>query len=259
MSGEQLRWGMSTDVGRVRRVNQDAGMANGRLFAVADGMGGHRGGEVASDIAAGHLIQIEDVSSADELSDAVERANTLIRGRAATDPDLAGMGTTVVALAVVSPDGDLPIEFAAANVGDSRLYRLENGEFEQLTKDHSLVAELARAGQITEEEAATHPQRNVVTRALGADDDVLVDTWLFPARAGQRFLLCSDGLINEVSDTDVAHVLREVADPKLATMHLVDMANRAGGRDNVTVLVVDVIGDQAEEADEACETPETES
>ncbi len=259
MTDITLRWGMSTDVGRVRRVNQDAMMGNGRLFAVADGMGGHRGGEVASDIAAGHLIRLESVPSVDALSDAVTRANELILGRAAADPDLSGMGTTIVALADVStPDSDT-IQLAAANVGDSRMYRLENDELEQVTRDHSLVAELARAGQITEAEAATHPQRNVVTRALGAEKNVLVDTWVFPARIGQRFLLCSDGLINEVDDTDVAHVLRTVADPKLATMHLVDMANRHGGRDNVTALIVDVTSDTGADPEAPCETPETES
>jgi len=240
MTSTELRWGLSTDVGRVRKLNQDSAMANGTLFAVADGMGGHRGGEVASDIVVGHLIERESVPSADELLSVVGEANRMIRARAAVDPNLAGMGTTIVALAATNNDGD-ELALIAVNVGDSRLYRLDDRSFEQLSADHSLVAELTRAGQLSEEEAATHPQRNVLTRALGVDDEVAIDSWTFPAALGQRFLLCSDGLINEVDDPIIESTLREVADPKIASDTLVEMANRAGGRDNVTVLIVDVV------------------
>jgi protein phosphatase len=227
-------------------------MANGALFAVADGMGGHRGGEVASDIAAGHFRIQEAVATIEELTEAVSEANALIRARAAIDPSLNGMGTTMVALARI-PSDDVELQLGAANVGDSRMYRLQDGELEQLTQDHSLVAELARAGQITEKDAAKHPQRNVLTRALGVDDSVAVDSWVFAGEIGQRYLLCSDGLINEVSDQEIGAVMRNVEEPAEVATKLVDMANWSGGRDNTTVLVVDVV-DAAE-----CDPAETES
>lgn len=215
-------------------------MANGTVFLVADGMGGHRGGEVASQLAVGHFEEVASVPSADDLAGQIEAANALIRTRAADDPALFGMGTTIVALAVLHTDGDV-MELACANVGDSRLYRLHGDHFTQLTFDHSLVAELTRAGQLTEEEAARHPQRNVLTRALGVDSEVAVDRWVFPAVAGQRYMLCSDGLVNEVSDEAIESALRSIENPSSVADELVHMANDAGGRDNVTVLVVDVV------------------
>ena len=240
MSSTILRWGLRTDVGRVRRLNQDAAMADGTLFVVADGMGGHRGGEVAADIAAGHFRLRDSIPDVDELTHAVVEANRLIRARADMDPSLRGMGTTVVALAMID-DADGDPAFAAANVGDSRIYRLGETDMTQISDDHSLVAELTRAGQLTEAEAAHHPQRNVLTRALGVDDEVAVDRWVFPVLAGERYLLCSDGLINEVSDLAIEHILRQAAEPEQAAERLVDMANASGGRDNITVVVVDVV------------------
>jgi len=253
MSKTGLRWGLNSDVGMIRKLNQDSVMANGRLFAVADGMGGHRGGEVASEIAVGHLRIIERVRTLKELEGAVTTANEMIRARAAVDPDLNGMGTTIVAMAVlaaVDPNGSL--ELGAVNVGDSRLYLYEAEKLVQVSVDHSLVGELTRAGQLTEQEAARHPQRNVVTRALGAEDKVAVDGWVVPARLGQRFLMCSDGLNNEVSDDVVESILAQVADPVEAANQLTDLANRNGGRDNVTVLIVDVV--DAESCDPAATT-----
>lgn len=253
MSKTGLRWGLSTDVGMIRQINQDAVMANGTLFAVADGMGGHRGGEVASEIAAGHFRIVERISTVAELEDAVVLANEMIRARAAADPDLNGMGTTIVAMGVLPmSEADAPLQIGAVNVGDSRLYLFENEELSQVSIDHSLVGELTRAGQLTEEEAARHPQRNVVTRALGAESKVVVDSWLMPARLGQRYLMCSDGLINEVSDDVVAKVLKDVADPEAAANRLTELANRSGGRDNITVLIVDVV--DAESCDPAATT-----
>lgn len=240
MTSIQLKWGMRSDVGKVRQINQDAVMANGALFVVADGMGGHRGGEVASEIAAKHFEEVVSVPSGEDLAKAFGQANHMIRSRAAGDSNLTGMGTTVVALAVVRDDTD-EMHLASANVGDSRMYRLEEDRLVQMTLDHSLVAELTRAGQLSEEEASQHPQRNVLTRALGVDDEVMVDHWLFPAIVGHRYLLCSDGLVNEVSDDDIADTLREFDDPNDVAEALVEKANRAGGRDNVTVLVVDVV------------------
>jgi len=261
MSTTRLRWGLRSDVGMVRRVNQDAAMANGTLFAVADGMGGHRGGEVAAEIAAGHFRIVEQVLTIDELERAVVAANELIRARAAADPDLTGMGTTIVAMGVLTDtEPDSPLQLGAVNVGDSRLYLYEEGELSQVSVDHSLVGELTRAGQLTEEEAARHPQRNVVTRALGAEQQVLVDSWTFPARLGQRYLMCSDGLVNEVSDQGVRGVLEDVDDPEAAAGRLVDMANRSGGRDNITVLILDIV-DSAHSTPDAspCDPAETTS
>ena len=203
MTVMQLRWGLSTHVGQVRHANQDSVMANGVLFVVADGMGGHQGGEVASAIVAEHFVDVASVDTVDELAEAFDDANRTIREKASKDPNLSGMGTTVVALAVLPSESD-EMQLACANVGDSRMYRLEDDQLVQMTLDHSLVAELARAGQITEKDAANHPQRNVLTRALGVDDDVMVDHWLFPAIVGHRYLLCSDGLVNEVQTTRFA-------------------------------------------------------
>ncbi len=259
MSTTGLRWGLITDVGRVRNVNQDSAMANGSLFVVADGMGGHRGGEVASGIAAGHFIATESIASVAELHDAVVAANNLIRAKGDADADLSNMGTTVVAMGVLPVgDDDKALRFAAANVGDSRLYLYEADELSQVSIDHSLVGELTRAGQITEEEAARHPQRNVVTRALGAESDVSVDTWELRARLGQRYLLCSDGLVNEVSDAEIRQILSSVEDPAAAAKQLVDMANASGGRDNITVLILDIVDAARLTSDDSpCDPAET--
>jgi serine/threonine protein phosphatase PrpC len=242
MSTTGLRWGLISDVGMVRQANQDTAMANGSLFVVADGMGGHRGGEVAAGITSGYFTNTESISSVEELHDVVVAANDLIREKGASDPDLGGMGTTVVAMGVLpTSSSDDALKFAAANVGDSRLYLFEDGVLNQISVDHSLVAELTRAGQITAEEAARHPQRNVVTRALGAERDVKVDTWELPARLGQRYLLCSDGLVNEVADAVIGKILSSIDDPAEAAKQLVDRANASGGRDNITVLILDIV------------------
>lgn len=237
-----IRWGHQTDVGMVRRANQDSVMANGNLFVVADGMGGHQGGEVASGITTSYFDDLGVVESVEQLEQAVIDANAKIRQRGSEQSDLDGMGTTVVAIAVLptKEPGD-PLYFAAANVGDSRLYLLENEELRQVSVDHSLVEELVRAGQITSYEAERHPQRNVVTRALGADTNVEVDTWVLRSQVGQRYLLCSDGLVNEVSTDDVRAVLKTTPSPVDAAAALVKQANRAGGRDNISVLIVDVV------------------
>ena len=241
MNYTELTWGLMTDVGRVRKANQDAVMANGSLFVVADGMGGHQGGEEASRIAVGALSTLGSVPTTDALADGVAHANMLIREKGGVVPELGGMGTTLVAMGVLpaaSTDGELYL--GAVNVGDSRLYLFEDGTLEQLSLDHSLVGELERAGQITSEQAARHPQRNVVTRALGADDEIEVDTWTIPARDGQRFLMCSDGLVNEVSDDEIRRELEAIGDPAEAAAKLVAAANNSGGRDNITVLILDV-------------------
>jgi len=208
---------------------------------VADGMGGHRGGEIASQIACDEISRHFEAQTVQGLIDAIEAANAAVFQVGADDPDLAGMGTTVVALAVVD-DGDQEV-LAIANVGDSRAYRLTAGELEQLTEDHSLVADMVREGSISAEEAVSHPQRNILTRVLGVYEDVPVDVVTVTPRHGDRFLLCSDGLFNEMAEDRIASVLRRLADPNEAADELVRMAVDAGGRDNVTVVVVDVLAD----------------
>jgi protein phosphatase len=238
-----LRWGGATHVGRVRTINEDNYIARDDvgLWAVADGMGGHRGGEVASEIACDALRRGFADRSVDGLIEAIEQANEAVYQTGSTDPDLSGMGTTVVVLAVVDQDGDELL--AVANVGDSRVYRYSVADLEQLTDDHSLVADLVREGTLSPEEAAVHPQRNIVTRVLGVSDRVPVDIITVEPVAGDRYVLCSDGLFNEVPEPGIAAVLHRVDDPAEAAGELVRLAVEGGGRDNVTVVVVDVIDD----------------
>ncbi len=236
----ELRWGAATHQGLVRDMNEDAYAAEPGLFVVADGMGGHSAGEVASAIAVDTLRRSagEGYGTVDDVSVAVRLANASIRAEAGVRPDRAGMGTTLTALVVLDPERHL---LGLANVGDSRTYRRRGGRLSRLTVDHSYVEELVRDGQITVEEARLHPRRNIVTRALGIDRTVEVDTWTITAATGDRYVLCSDGLVDEVPDHEIDDVLGGVADPQQAAEQLVAMANRHGGRDNVTVVVVDVV------------------
>jgi PPM family protein phosphatase len=239
----ELRWGSATDVGRVRQENEDAFFTSDELFVVADGMGGHRGGEVASGLATQALEEgfgpTIDPRSTDELVRAVQRANEVVVGKASDDPDLTGMGTTLCAMALVRVDGDERL--AIVNVGDSRAYLLKSGTLEQITDDHSLVATLERQGRLTRDEAAVHPQRNILTRALGIDARVMVDSWEVRPVVGDRYVLCSDGLFNEVDESRMAATLRKLADPTDAARELVRLANESGGRDNITLVIVDVV------------------
>ena len=239
----RLRWGGATDVGRVRSNNQDQFVARDDvgLWAVADGMGGHRGGEVASEIACDTVARSFDRHTIEGLVEAIEQANSAVYQAGSGDPDLTGMGTTIVALAVVDHDDDELL--AIANVGDSRGYRYSEGELDQLTTDHSLVADLVREGSLSPDEAAVHPQRNILTRVLGVYDEVPVDAFAVEPRHGDRYLLCSDGLFNEVPEEGIATVLRRLPDPADAAEELVRLAREGGGRDNITVVVVDVIDD----------------
>ncbi|HEX6421909.1 MAG TPA: Stp1/IreP family PP2C-type Ser/Thr phosphatase [Acidimicrobiales bacterium] len=239
----EMHWGGATDVGRVRTNNQDQFLARPDLdlWAVADGMGGHSGGEVASQIACDTLGRSFADRTVDGLIDAVEQANTAVFRAGADNPELTGMGTTVVALAAVEHEGDEVV--AIANVGDSRCYRYAEGELDQVTTDHSLVADLVRDGSLSPEEAAVHPQRNIVTRVLGVYDTVPVDVFAVDPHGGDRYVLCSDGLFNEVPEPAIAAVLRRQRDPAVAANELVRLAIEGGGRDNVTVVVVDVVDD----------------
>jgi protein phosphatase len=236
-----LRGGGATDTGKVRANNQDAFLVDEHVYAVCDGVGGHQGGEVASATAVEALRASFTELTIAGLVAAVEEANRRVWEKAEEDPSLRGMGTTVTAVALVVEDGEERL--AIANVGDSRGYLLKAGELSQLTEDHSLVEQMYREGRLTREEADVHPQRSLITRALGLDPEVEVDNWqLLPATA-DRLLLCSDGLTNEVTDDRIASTLRRLADPEEAARELVRLAVEAGGRDNVTVVVVDIFDD----------------
>jgi PPM family protein phosphatase len=248
----RLAIGAATDAGRVRQGQEDFLLADEELalFAVADGMGGHRGGEIASHLAVQTLDDLAKERRAKEpftsewLATAVQQANDALVRRSTEDADLKGMGTTLCALALVQGDGYEAL--GVVNVGDSRLYILKEGELEQITEDHSLVATLERQGRLTRAEAAVHPQRNIVTRALGIDSKVMVDSWEIAPVSGDRYLLCSDGLFNEIDDNRIAATLRKLANPTDAAKELVRLANEAGGRDNITCVIVDVLEDSGE-------------
>src|SRR5207245_465316 len=198
----RLRAGSSTDVGQVREINEDRLLTADRLFAVADGVGGHQAGEVASEAAVDALLEAFTDRTVDGLVAAVQEANRTVWQLAQDSRERRGMGTTLTALGVVGSD-DEP-QLVVVNVGDSRAYLLRQNELTQLTDDHSLVEEMVREGRLTPEEALVHPQRSIITRALGLDPDVEVDNWELAPAAGDRILLCSDGLTNEVSDDRIA-------------------------------------------------------
>jgi len=232
-------FGAATDVGRVRRTNQDQFLITDPVFVVADGMGGHNGGEIASAIAVDTMARAEHVSSIDNLIEWVQEANAEIVARAKLDHELRGMGTTVCVLVGLSAAA--PHRLGIANVGDSRLYRRTEEGLHQHTEDHSLVEALVRDGRLTKAEAAKHPQRNIVTRALGIDEKVLVDAWELVPVEGDRYMLCSDGLFGELEASEIHEILSEMESPQGAADELVARACAAGGRDNVTVVVVDVV------------------
>lgn len=222
-----------TDVGRQRNANEDAFFGKSPLFAVADGMGGARAGEVAARTAVEEMAALGDVSEVSEagLAQLVERANRRIHELSRGDESLAGMGTTMTAVAVRGK------EIAIAHVGDSRMYRLREGELEKLTHDHSLVDEMVRAGKLTPEEAEIHPQRSIITRALGPEADVEVERLTYPAKDGDVYLICSDGLTTMVPEDAVGAILRGRSSLDEAAAELVRAANEAGGRDNITVVL----------------------
>jgi PPM family protein phosphatase len=236
-----------TDTGRQRQANEDSYFARAPLFAVADGMGGAQAGEVASRIAAGAFEsgpRNDDASAEGQLEEIAQQANRRIHKLAQEDSSRAGMGTTLTA-ALVGDD-----EVAFGHVGDSRAYLLREGELKRLTKDHSLVEELRRQGRLTEEQAEEHPQRSIITRALGPEPSVNVDTMTFPARNGDVFLLCSDGLTTMVSDEEIREILVRSKSLRSAVNRLVEAANRRGGRDNITAVAFRLADADAVEAEE---------
>ena len=227
-----------TDTGRQRRANEDAYFARSPLFAVADGMGGAQAGEVASQMAVAALepgLPDGPGTAEQRLAALVQEANSQIHALSQSDEGAAGMGTTLTAAYV---DGE---RLALAHVGDSRAYRLRGSELELLSSDHSLVEELVRRGELTHEEADRHPQRSIITRALGPEDEVEVDHESWPAEAGDVYLLCSDGLTAMVAETRVAEIMRDARSLQAAARALVDEANAAGGKDNITVVLVKVL------------------
>jgi protein phosphatase len=237
-----LNWGSATDVGRVRNQNEDSLWASESLFLVADGMGGHAAGEVASGLAVTEIGRIAESSplQAEDITIAIWRANEAILRAGHERGDRFGLGTTVTGVAVVSAEGD--DQWAVFNVGDSRVYRFIEGQLSQVTVDHSEVQELVTAGHLRPEEARFHPRRNVVTRSLGSDPPPIADLWVLRPRAGDRFLVCSDGLTGELEDAEIEQLLAEFSDPQEAADALVRAANAAGGHDNVTAIVVDLVG-----------------
>ena len=276
----ELRWGATTHAGMVRPQNEDNLLAADGVFVVADGMGGHEAGEIASEIAVQHIAEAladSQLPTARQFVDTITAANTAIFRAALSEPGRHGMGTTVTAIAVIAdplagrgapnidahdpshadPGGSadagipgdvtpvIPAEpseaLVLANVGDSRTYLFRHNRLRRVTVDHNYVQELVATGHITEDEARTHPRRNIITRALGIEPDVRVDWWTLPLIRGDRFLLCSDGLVDFVADPDIASTLTLEQDPQTAADRLVEKANEAGGGDNITVIVLDVL------------------
>ncbi len=299
----ELQWGAGTHPGRIRTDNEDNLFVGDGLFVVADGMGGHEAGEVASRIAVERIrtalsddrSELTDAEAnarpgasgpdqevtaraATDVIDAVREANGDIFRTALANPSQAGMGTTVTTIAVIEdplagrgepniddndpfekdPHGNprttpvtprhQPEALVLANVGDSRTYLYRHGRLRRVTVDHNYVQELVASGLITDDEARYHPRRNIINRALGIEPDVTVDWWTMPLVRGDRYLLCSDGLVDEVTDAEITAVLEANAHPQRAVDVLIDLANEAGGRDNITIVVVDVLeGDEPPE------------
>ena len=227
-----------TDVGRQRQSNEDAYLEQPPLFAVADGMGGARAGEVASRIAVEAFADQDSSGTPEEqLAGVTREANRRIYEMAQGDSAHAGMGTTLTA-ALVSGR-----EVAVSHVGDSRLYRLRDSRLERLTEDHSLVEELVRQGRLSPEEAENHPQRSIITRALGPEPQVDVETFTDPGRDGDVYLICSDGLSAMVGEDDIRSILESSRSLDDAAGRLVDAANENGGKDNITVVLFRLAGD----------------
>jgi serine/threonine protein phosphatase PrpC len=233
----------ATDPGRRRRLNEDSYVCEPPLFAVADGIGGAQAGEVASGLAADALTDDaadgRDGDGRGRVDSLIQEANRRVFERQAADAAVSGMGTTMTAALF---EGD---HVWIGHVGDSRAYLIRNGKLEQLTEDHSLVAELVRSGKLSPEEAEGHPQRSVVTRALGTDPDVDVDTFQIEARPGDLFLICSDGLTTMVDDATILDEIGRNRDNlRAAAKALVRAANRGGGEDNITVVFFEIVGDE---------------
>jgi protein phosphatase len=235
-----LRHAVASDVGQRRDANEDSVFTSSRLLAVADGMGGHVAGEVASSAAIAAVTDLDqrladgDVDLAEALSETVTDAVRRLTALADEDPALQGMGTTMTAMLWSGT------RFVVAHVGDSRAYRLREGELEQITRDHTVVQELVDQGRITPEAAMTHPSRSVLTRALQSGGHADPDIFAVEAQAGDRYLICSDGLTDVVPPEVLGETLSAATDPEAAVQKLVELANAGGGPDNITCVVADV-------------------
>ena len=246
-TGLVLRSGVASHVGRVRSHNEDAVVTGNRVFAVADGMGGHAAGEVASGIAVDALTELDGLPPArpEDVAAALHTANERMLAAQAGHSGQRGMGTTVTGVALLERDTEF--EWLVFNIGDSRAYRFAADRLVQVSKDHSEVQSLLDAGIIDADEVADHPLRNVITRSMGSDPAPEADVWVLPVRAGERFVLCSDGLSGELDDRDIQRIVAGTDDPQATAERLVAAAVEAGGHDNVSVVVVAV--DEAQHGD----------
>lgn len=249
MRGETLTlsWATATHVGRKRDVNQDAVMGIFPIFSVADGMGGYAAGEIASAAVVGRLSALAEAGTAVGEPEIEAALRGAVEDLAAADDEIdAGTGTTVTGIVFTEAEGEAPW-WNVFNIGDSRVYVLREGELEQVTTDHSVVQELIAIGAISPDEAETHPHGNVITRAVGFSEDPVPDYLFRPVEAGTRWVICSDGLTKELTDFGIQHFLERGAEPLSAANLMIEAAVENGGRDNVTVLVLDVIGGTADE------------
>jgi protein phosphatase len=247
--------GHATDTGKKRRRNEDDYVVEPPLFAVADGMGGAQAGELASSLAAGALRDDQQDSGSGErrVVELIQEANRRVYQRSAEDAAVSGMGTTMTVALV--DDGTVIF----GHVGDSRAYLIREGKLEQLTEDHSLVAELVRSGQLSPEEAVIHPQRSVITRALGSDPDVDVDTFSIPALESDVFMICSDGLTSMVDDDLILETVeKNHSDLRRAAKALIGAANKRGGEDNITVVFFEIGEDHGEPLEKTATYPQLE-
>lgn len=236
----RIRTGVRTDQGRVRQGNEDAYLLHDPLYGVADGMGGHVAGDVAARTAVETIEAAADGVTPQDLPELVRAANRAIRALAERDPSLHGMGTTCTLVLIDGSTAHL------AHVGDSRAYLLRGAELTQVTEDHTLVQRMVREGRISQEEAGHHPQRNIITRSLGVDDDVQVDTLTLELEPGDRLLLASDGLTSMIGQEEIRRLLSDGDDPQAQADALVRAANDAGGEDNITVVVLHADDDGAQ-------------
>ena len=243
MNSSTLRWAARSDVGKARDRNEDSYYGGDHVFAVADGLGGHNAGDVASKLAIEPIASLDrrvgdlpDDRVADALADAVLEANRAVYKRAQDDAKVRGMGTTLTAVAVADGYAHL------AHVGDSRCYLMRDGAFSQLSSDHTLVARMVQEGKLTPEQAEVHPQRSILTRALGAEPEIDVDSLEITLVPGDRLLLCSDGLSSVIVEERIRELLAAAGDLDQACKQLIDEANSRGGPDNITVVVVEMTG-----------------
>lgn len=236
-----VTFGAVSDTGKLRNANEDSFLVSEHLLAVADGMGGHNAGEVASAMVVQLLREAASrkIESSESFTQLVSTINDAIFAAATGTTEQRGMGTTLTAIAI-SGSTSTDEHVVVVNVGDSRTYIVRKGELRQVTVDHSYVQELVSEGVISANDARTHPRRNIVTRALGIDSKVIADSWTLPIVSGDRYLLCSDGLVDEISNEEILAILIQNADPQRAAECLIAAANDRGGRDNVTVIVADM-------------------